>query len=70
MGISDNATIVPGSIVVDSNHDYAVVPSGNTLVVQTAADKATIVSDGQEVNYTVCFTVWIVLELSSQVVSR
>lgn len=51
VGISDNATIVPGSILVDSNHDYAVVPSGNTLVLQTAADKATIVSDGQEVNY-------------------
>lgn len=51
VGISDNASIIPGSILIDNNTDYAVVPSGNTLVIQTAEDKATVLSDGQEQNY-------------------
>ena len=51
VGIADNATIAPGSILVDNNSDYAVTVSGNTLVLAAMENKAAVVNGNHVQNY-------------------
>lgn len=51
VGISDNATIVPGSILVDNNSNYEVTASGNALVLASTENKAAVVSGTHTQNY-------------------